>query len=202
MATAPEPIVIPPENSNRIILHAPLRLSSSPSLPSNNRSPPLPWLQRTWNVTHSTLPMWRTAKNVRIAYTIIDVDGKQCLDDTVTNENIDGKPPSFMEKAMGMRKICGVDSLQENGGWAWKGKGWLKIAGVGRWEVLGWGEYNGEKWVVTWFEKTMFSPKGLDVYCDGVPSARLYEDIMAVLKGLGVGEVEELLGEMREVKHE
>lgn len=103
---------------------------------------------------------------------------------------------------MGMRKICGIDTLSESGGWEWRGKGWLKIAGVGRWEVLGWGEYNGERWVVTWFEKTMFSPKGVDIYCDTKPSARLYEDIIAVLKGLGMGEVEELLGEMREVKHE
>lgn len=38
------------------------------------------------------------------------------------------------------------------------------------WEVLGWGEEqnnNGNKWAVTCFAKTLFTPAGIDVYSQG-----------------------------------
>lgn len=82
--------------------------------------------------------------------------------------------------------------------WHWKGRGWLKVAGGSRWEVLGWGKEKGERWVVTWFGETMFTPAGIDVYCDrkeGI-SAGLYEEIRGALKGLGVKEVGDLAGTM------
>jgi hypothetical protein len=51
--------------------------------------PPLEWLEGTWSVTHSTLPMWRKAKNVRITYKVLppaNPGGEVCLDDLVENE--------------------------------------------------------------------------------------------------------------------
>ena len=46
--------------------------------------------------------------------------------------------------------------------YGWRGKGWLKIASS-QWEVLGSGEEEGG-WAVTFFQKTLFTPIGIDVY--------------------------------------
>lgn len=82
--------------------------------------------------------------------------------------------------------------------WHWKGKGWLKIAGGSRWEVLGWGVKGDERWVVTWFAASLFTPAGIDIYCskkEGI-SEELYGEIEAGLKGLGVKQVADLAATM------
>ena len=50
--------------------------------------PDLAWILGTWHVTHSTLAMWRDARNVRITYTNLTPteDGKLRLDDRVEYE--------------------------------------------------------------------------------------------------------------------
>ena len=48
----------------------------------------------------------------------------------------------------------------------WRGRGWLAIA-TSRWRVLGCSadvEDPARAWAVTYFEKTLFTPAGLDVY--------------------------------------
>lgn len=68
-----------------------------------------------------------------------------------------------------MSTIEGVDTATNTetgrGEWDWRGKGFLKIASS-HWEILGWGSEaeTGNKWVVTMFAKTMFTPAGIDVY--------------------------------------
>ncbi len=49
--------------------------------------PSLEWLEGAWSVTHSTLGMWRKAKNVRISYKIIPKgNGEEALlDDLVAS---------------------------------------------------------------------------------------------------------------------
>jgi hypothetical protein len=150
--------------------------------------------------------MWRKAKNVRITYTLLPPStpgGPTLLDDVVSNTPIKkGLLPS-MENIKGVDYPCDVNGEEiKDGGeaaqWHWKGKGWLKIAGGSRWEVLGWGEKEGERWVVTWFAASLFTPAGIDVYCDknqGI-SAGLYGEIEGALKGLGVKEVGDLAGTM------
>ena len=80
----------------------------------------------------------------------------------------------------------------------------LRIASS-HWEVLGWGEKGGERWVVTWFAPSMFTPAGLDLYTsrkDGM-SEELYRDITAALEGLEAKEMADLAkAEMKEVKIE
>lgn len=44
-----------------------------------------------------------------------------------------------------------------------RGRGLLKVASS-HWEVIGWGERDGEKWAVTWFAPSMFTPAGVDIY--------------------------------------
>ncbi len=82
----------------------------------------------------------------------------------------------------------------------------LKLV-TSKWEVIGWGEseeVEGEKecWVVTWFEPSLFTPAGVDVYCSRKEgfSGGLFDRIQDALGKVGVKEVEDLCrGEMRGV---
>lgn len=152
---APEPLA----------LALPSKYTSNKSGPVGASSPPsLEWLTATWTVTHSTLAMWRSARNVRITYKPLPAkpDGRPRIDDLVEYE------PT---KKQGVRKsVEGVDTQAADGGWDWRGKGWLFFVGS-HWELLGWGEATTatgetERWAVTWFAPTVFTKEGVDVYCD------------------------------------
>jgi hypothetical protein len=206
VAPAAETAPVPPADvptSTTLNLRAPIKLAKAAELEAF-KPPPLEWLKGTWSVTHSTLPMWKKAKNVRITYTLIPPStpgGPTLLDDVVSNKPLKkGLIPS-MEEIHGIDYPCDkngdeVKDAADAAQWHWKGKGWLKIAGGSRWEVLGWGERDGERWVVTWFAASRFSPQGMDVYCDGKEgiSEGLYGEIERALKGLGVKEVGDLAG--------
>ena len=164
-------------------------------------APPLEWLQGTWSVTHSTLPMWRKAKNVRITYKIIppaSASAPALLDDEVTSE------PTQRTLLPQPKSIRGVDTPDGEGAWNWRGRGWLKIASS-HWELLGWGERGGEKWAVTWFAPSMFTPAGVDIYSshkEGIDEG-LYSDILKALEGLETKEIaDQVKAEMQEVKIE
>ena len=100
------------------------------------------------------------------------------------------------------KSIKGIDTPDGDGAWNWRGKGWLKVASS-HWEVLGWGQRDGEGWVVTWFAPSLFTPAGLDIYSgrkEGM-SEGLYREIMEALEGLEAKEMAELCKtEMREVQ--
>lgn len=168
----------------------PSESSSSSSPPSSAfTNPPLDWLHRTWTVTHSTLGMWRTARNVRITYTPLAPagGGSPRVDDLVEYERSSGKG--------GVRTVAGVDTAcgataADTGAWDWRGKGLLGFV-TSHWEVLGWGERDvegGEKerWVVTWFAPTLFTKEGVDLYSDRKEgmSEGLAGEVLAALKGL------------------
>lgn len=172
----------------------------NPKQPSSTAftTPPLEWLEGTWCVTHSTLPMWRKAKNVRITYKIIPPatpNGPILLDDEVTSE------PTQRTFLPQPRSIRGVDTPDGDGAWNWRGRGLLKVASS-HWEVLGWGEKGDERWVVTWFAPSMFTPAGLDIYSskkEGM-SSELYGAIENALQGLEAKEMADLARtEMKEV---
>ena len=116
--------------------------------------PPLDFLNGTWHVTHSTLPMWKSKRNVRITYTSLS-DAPDKLDDLVEYQS----PTSDK-----LKTIHGLDTPNPAfpASWDWRGKGWLKIAGS-HWEVLGYGVEDGG-WAVTYFAKTLFTPAGIDIY--------------------------------------
>ncbi|KAK5112995.1 hypothetical protein LTR85_011017 [Meristemomyces frigidus] len=140
---------------------------SAAKAPSGYASPSITWLSETWHVTHSTLPMWKSKRNVRIQYKPLEPSSPSIvkentdrLDDLVSYQSLDGDK---------VHTINGVDKCSSSGGargeWDWRGKGMLKVASS-HWEVLGWGEEEGtgNKWVVTEFAKTLFTPAGIDVY--------------------------------------
>ncbi|XWX01631.1 hypothetical protein V2A60_009659 [Cordyceps javanica] len=161
--------------------------SSSPSSPPPPPPPSIDWLTGTWTVTHSTLSMWRSARNVRITYAPLAAraDGRARIDDLVEYE------PSGKQGVL--KTVTGVDTHSNDSsssGWDWRGKGWLFFVSS-HWEVLGWGEATGadgtsERWAVTWFAPTLFTKEGIDVYSsrrEGISEA-LYGEISKALRGL------------------
>ena len=108
--------------------------------------------------------MWRSARNVRITYKPLPAkpDGRPRIDDLVEYEPI--------KKTNILKNVAGVDTQAPDGGWDWRGKGWLAFV-TSHWELIGWGEAqredgSTERWAVTWFAPTVFTKEGLDVYCD------------------------------------
>ncbi|KAH8803117.1 hypothetical protein F5884DRAFT_496581 [Xylogone sp. PMI_703] len=194
--------------TSAITLRPPQKYGSSSPSATTFTSPPLEWLEGTWAVTHSTLPMWRKAKNVRITYKIItppDPSKPTLLDDEVCSE------PTERTLMPQPKSIKGIDTPAGVGAWDWRGKGLLKIASS-HWEVLGWGERDAvteererikERWVVTWFAPSLFTPAGVDLYSNRMAGMTegTYEAIMMALENIGVKELVDLVkNEMKKVK--
>ncbi|KAK5170533.1 uncharacterized protein LTR77_005121 [Saxophila tyrrhenica] len=170
--------------------------------PADYEDPTISWMSEEWHVTHSTLPMWKSKRNVRIKYTplepsseAISKENTDRLDDLVTYQSLN------KEK---LNTVNGIDKCSSTGDkrgeWDWRGKGWLKIAGS-HWEVLGWGEEDGNKWMVTEFAKTLFTPAGIDVYSkdrSGLKAETL-EAIKKALTEVDDPDVKKLSGEIFEI---
>ncbi|VDB95153.1 unnamed protein product [Peniophora sp. CBMAI 1063] len=158
----------------------------------------------TWYVTHSTLPMWKSKKDVTITYAPIADDATR-FDDVVEYRSLSSSPDKDRTK------IVGVDTLVAPEGkpavrFKWRGRGWLVIASS-RWQLLGYGNGSadaddGPAWAVTFFEKTMFTPAGIDIYArtsEGLPDT-LVEQIKSGLASLG-GQVGDLAGDIFAIEH-
>ncbi|KAF4584411.1 histidinolphosphatase-like protein [Ophiocordyceps camponoti-floridani] len=174
----------------------------SASSPARIEPPPVSWLASSpWAVTHSTLAMWRDARNVRIRYTALanSREGRPRLDDLVEYEPL---------KSDGVRKeVAGVDTQDVDGAWDWRGKRWLFFVSS-HWEVLGWGEEllpdgKVERWAITWFAPTAFTKEGVDIYCDsreGISEAT-YNRLMEALAKLEAPSLVTMIeGHMRPVE--
>lgn len=170
--------------------------------PSTSNAPPNPdfktpsvdFLNGTWHVTHSTLPMWKSNRNVRITYTPLP-DAPDKLHDLVEYQSLTGEK---------LKSIHGIDSPNEtfSGSYDWRGKGWLKIASS-HWEVLGYGAEEGG-WAVTYFAKTLFTPAGVDVYSreKGGLSEELLQSIQDEMKKIEDDNFRKTLEAIFAVKHD
>ncbi|KAF2867361.1 hypothetical protein BDV95DRAFT_177913 [Massariosphaeria phaeospora] len=196
-----------------IPLRAPSTLPSTtnPSLPP----PPLAWLTGAWNVTHSTLPMWKKSRNVRITYTPLAHTSPVQLDDVVSYQSLssaklktvhgvdkpfdvaNGDGNGDNSQGQGQSHSQGAADKDKDGhghaaelaslGYNWRGKGWLVIASS-KWEILGYGDEEGtdNQYVVTYFAATLFTPAGVDFYSrQGSLRPETVESIKAALVGLG-----------------
>jgi hypothetical protein len=149
----------------------------------------------TWHVTHSTLPMWKKARNVTITYSPTTQDPTKLGDLVKYN-------PLQSDK---VKTISGVDTPAGSGSWNWRGNGWLMIASS-HWEVLGWGEEEDESrnsWVVTYFAKTLFTPAGIDLYSRSKEGLKpeTVELITKAIKENAAEVVRALAGEMFVIAH-
>ena len=85
--------------------------------------------------------------------------------------------------------ISGTDRTVAVGRFKWRGNGLLVIASS-KWQVLGCNTSDAESshpWAVTYFEQTLFTPAGLDVYArsaEGLPEP-LLKEIFERIKGVG-----------------
>ncbi|KAJ5911765.1 uncharacterized protein N7473_001068 [Penicillium subrubescens] len=170
----------------RITLSPPNHHASKSPNPKN-KAPSIDFLTGTWHVTHSSLPLWKDKRNVKITYTPIPTNTTTNnaaggdltkLDDLVQYQSRNPSNPKI-------HTVHGVDTPSQSnpGAWDWRGKGWLLIASS-NWEVLGFGyepktgtvtegeEELGNAWVVTYFAKTLFTPAGIDVYSRGKEGVR------------------------------
>ena len=156
--------------------------------------PSLEFLHGSWHVTHSTLPMWKKNKNVKITYTPLKAPAG-ALDDLVEYSPING------DKYKSVRGIDTPDPTR-HAAYNWKGKGLLKIASS-HWEVLGYGNEEGG-WIVTFFSKTMFTPAGIDVYArrQGGLSELMLERIRAEIKKVDDRDFKRMADDVFAVKHE
>jgi hypothetical protein len=144
---------------------------------------------------------------VRITYTILPdstASGTKLLDE-VTYQTAYSEKPGI---------VRGIDTSADNTGsrWNWRGKGWLSVVSS-RWEILGHGEYvdvrdDGEeivnRWVVTYFSASLFSPAGMDFYSldeSGLKGEVVWE-IKQALNALGDSRVRKLVGKLFRVKHD
>jgi hypothetical protein len=141
-------------------------VSKSTALPASGSSPPpTDWVQRTWHVTSSTLPLWKGKVNVKLTYNPLPLpsasgDKTPDLDDLVEYQK---SPKSKVSTVKGVSSSTKTSSLDYGWAFDWRGKGLLAIASS-KWEVLGWGEEaSGNMWLVSFFGKTLFTPAGIDV---------------------------------------
>ncbi|TDL24138.1 hypothetical protein BD410DRAFT_838200 [Rickenella mellea] len=145
-----------------------------------------------WHVTHSTLPLWKNKKNVTITYTPIPPTT------TTGNPGPPTEPRKFHDLVEYLPKsassspdtkptrIEGIDTVLGPSGarFKWRGKGWLVVASS-KWQVIA----HGDGWAVTYFEKTLFTPAGLDIYSRdgrGLEDA-FVEELVAKVRGVGGG---------------
>jgi len=176
---------------------------SKATAPTAFALPTVEWLTETWHVTHSSLPMWKSKRNVRIKYTPLPPSSAK-----IPPESTDRIADLVSYQSLTSTKlstIAGVDSASgedSRGEWDWRGKGWLKVASS-HWEVLGWGEEvgTGNKWVVTCFAKTLFTPAGVDLYSAGRGGLQV-DTVDAIKKGLAEmddGEIRKMASDLFEL---
>jgi len=156
-----------------------------------------------WQVVYSTLPMWKSKKDVSISYTPVELtdDGRLLIDDLVEYRSLSASSKSSLSRIHGVDTAfsppnpSGVQSAVH---FKWRGKGFLSIA-TSKWQVLGFDPNRG--WAVTYFEKTLFTPAGIDIYVrDGVQwDPELMEEIVKRTKAVG-GEFGELAQKMFAIK--
>lgn len=171
--------------------------------------PSIDWLVGTWHVTHATLPMWKSKRNVRITYTKLapETDSSHPRVDDLVEYQAPNK-----QKVSSVHGVSTSDPKPGVGdGWAfkWRGKGWLMIA-TSNWEILGYGDEaaspNGgspesnNAWIVTYFTKTLFTPAGIDIYSrNRALSKGTLDDIKAALSKFEDPSLKKLAGEIFEV---
>ncbi|KZO93394.1 hypothetical protein CALVIDRAFT_600834 [Calocera viscosa TUFC12733] len=130
-----------------------------------------------WFLVRSTMGMWQTHKDTSITYTL-----STPLPDLVyTDSKAFRATSASSDKAPTV--IDGISTLQasENGlQFRWRGSGFLLRLATSTWQILGYDIEEG--WFVTFFDKTLFTSAGLDIYTrkpGSVSPERLAEIIKA-----------------------
>lgn len=106
----------------------------------------------TWQIVATSLPFWQSRSDPAVTYAPLP-DGR-VLD--AVSYSRGGKE----------RLVLGVDTAVAEG-WEWRGLQPLTRWSTSRWRIVAAGGEGGgaDEWAVTAFEKTLFTPAGVDIYC-------------------------------------
>jgi hypothetical protein len=173
--------------ASEVVIRAPSShtYSTSKATNYNLKTPSFEWLSTTWNVSYSSLPLWKGKQNVRITYSLCGATPQDSLrmpdlDDHVESQKIGQTKTSHIH---GISRPVEVEGLEFGLAYSWRGKGWLKIASSD-WEILGYGPDNHAKdpndYIVTFFSKTLFTPAGIDIYTR--TKANLSDETLSAIK--------------------
>jgi hypothetical protein len=173
--------------ASEVVIRAPSShtYSTSKATNYNLKTPSFEWLSTTWNVSYSSLPLWKGKQNVRITYSLCGATPRDSLrmpdlDDHVESQKIGQTKTSHIH---GISRPIEVEGLEFGLAYSWRGKGWLKIASSD-WEILGYGPDNHAKepndYIVTFFSKTLFTPAGIDIYTR--TKANLSDETLSAIK--------------------
>ncbi|KAI9804070.1 MAG: hypothetical protein M1825_001471 [Sarcosagium campestre] len=181
-------------------------------------APSTDWLKGEWFVTHSSLPLWKNKKNVIIKYTPLPPEkggithGTDLLDDLVSYQKIGSEK---VQTVHGLDRVSGDDA----GAWDWRGLGMMRIAST-HWEILGYGALvrpgedgtlvyatqvpKPEDWVVTFFQKTIFTPAGIDLYFRSPTAVTpdVVDGVKAALAKMEHDVARKLAGDLFEIPHD
>ncbi|MBB6626397.1 hypothetical protein H5V45_03585 [Nocardioides sp. KIGAM211] len=108
----------------------------------------------TWFVVATSLPFWRRRSAPGVTYAPLP-DGRVLDAVHYRSRGAD-------------RLVLGADTPAPDGTWHWRGLTPLTRLTSSTWRVLAFDEDPPEawgRWAVTAFEKTLFTPAGVDVYC-------------------------------------
>ncbi|KZT58604.1 hypothetical protein CALCODRAFT_482230 [Calocera cornea HHB12733] len=193
-----------------ILIHQPAGKDGVPTHPSLSKAEfPIAAFEGKWFVVQSTLGMWKTRKDVTITYTPHTPPPHLAYNDHVQYRSSSAPSSKALSSVVGISTLlptrgAGADdppaAISEHGAhFKWRGSGLLVIASS-KWQVLGYDMDEG--WAVTFFEKTLFTPAGLDVYVrqPGAVNKERMEAILSEVQGLGE-EVGKLAESFFEVKH-
>ena len=184
------------QNHHSLPIHLPVAFSTPSQLESYSL-PSIDWLQATWHVTHSTWSRWSPSKRRNVCYNYSALPDKtNAVRDVVTYHGL------YSTK---VKKIQGISSVTSDKRMRWEGTGVLSLLGQKcLWDVMGFGEMTvdvseerrGEisnKWMVIYYEKTMFSPQGMSILSSSPSglSEKMLVRIKEDLKNLG-GDIGEL----------
>ncbi|EJT97318.1 hypothetical protein DACRYDRAFT_119442 [Dacryopinax primogenitus] len=199
----------PATASKTVQIYQPSGKDGVPSHPSLSKAEfPIDAFQGKWFVIQSTLGIWKTRKDVTITYTPHTPPPNLAYNDHVQYRSTSSPSSKPLCSIVGISTLLPTAAQsstdtqphQEHGAhFKWRGSGWLRIASS-KWQVLGYDLQEG--WVVTFFEKTLFTPAGLDVYArqPGTLSSERLSEIVKATQSLG-GEAGKLAEGFFEVTH-
>lgn len=136
-------------------------------------------LEGKWYIILSNFPMWLKGDktNPTFNYKVAEKDGTWGLKDEV----------KYIQNGR-TKSINGFDKPlnSENTAFEWRGNGLLSLLSS-KWQIL----YvdTTDQWVIIYFEKTLFTPKGYDVICrEKQPNALIMKKIEEKLSKLKIHE--------------
>ncbi|KAI1634631.1 hypothetical protein F4809DRAFT_665268 [Biscogniauxia mediterranea] len=142
-----------------------------------------------WHMVASSSSFWTAGKHdVSVVYEDNTTTQSKSPPGTLNDiaSYYSGSPPTQQHSTRGISS----PSASASGVYNWRGVGWLRMVTT-RWEIVGFGSLlgsNGTDLLVTFAQKTIFSPQSLSIYCREKPQVsddEVIQRVSDVLKQMG-----------------